>query len=697
MKNENTSLILKKENVLDSQSPLHLTPSIQNKTNHYYNFLLNSKDKKTLTLVNQTIKHKNFTSSKYKNKMKYKNKLLSKHYNISTSSQKSFLNPIITEPSCKLEKFLPPKISKKSKTLIIDLDETLVHSFFDVYPPRKPEISFEILIDKKNTQVYTLIRPGAAEFLEKMSEFFELVIFTASLSIYALPIINFIDKNKKCEFKLFREHCCIINNGFVKDLKRLDRDLNNLIILDNNPNCYFLNKENGFPIKTWTDDTNDKELYKIIPYLKFLSNENIEDTRVILSKVKIDNRINFYKFNKIMEMFKKRKLIIKDNINIVKEKVNKEENKEETKINENESNSKLNINNFDNKIFEKNDNNNIINSIKNSNNEEKNNSENNKSDDSDIKNNDIKLNFKNKIKSSKENKFFISKEKDNKENYSENINIKNNLFNQKNSYIQTNSQKTNLINTSIKNSSRVIFIKDKNFNSNKNISVSQINKDNQILKTQLAPCMIQKHNLKPIIHPINFASKFGDEPKNNNENSSSKKNTLFNKYLSDQIFNDLSPLKINNKNESDYFYDIRNNTYFDYHKIRGIHKCTQNINTININRSKIEKNSIFKNFKSINSQSNNNLNKTKSEFKDVFNSLKITTRSLSSTRREPNISKKYSKKQDLIYRCLSSRQNFFNKYNNNSLNEFSLKNSTKYQDFKNHKKRLNNENQVYYI
>ena len=82
MKNENTSLILKKENVLDSQSQLHLTPSIQNKTNHYYNFLLGSKDKKTLTLVNQTIKHKNFTSSKYKNKMKYKNKLLSKHYNI---------------------------------------------------------------------------------------------------------------------------------------------------------------------------------------------------------------------------------------------------------------------------------------------------------------------------------------------------------------------------------------------------------------------------------------------------------------------------------------------------------------------------------------------------------------------------------------------------------------------------------------
>ena len=702
------------ENSLDSHSQLHLITSIPSKTNPYYNFIYNPKDNTNIAQINKNIKYKNCSSPKYKNRMKYKNKLITKHYSISPKnpSKKLSNNPIITEPSCKLEKFLPSKTSKKHKTLVIDLDETLVHSFFDVNPPRKAEISFEILLENKNTQIYTLIRPGAIEFIEKMSEFFEIVIFTASLSIYALPIINFLDKNKKCEFKLFREHCCKINNGFVKDLKRLSRDLNNLIILDNNPNCYFLNKENAFPIKSWIDDKNDKELYKIIPYLKFLSNENIEDIRPILTMVKKDNKINYYKFNKIMEKYQKRQLIVKDNINIIENKENKETNKiikEENKINENDYKTKLNINNFGNRIriplmLEKNDNknNNIINSIKIEENEEKKNWENNQNNKNDnicLDNNSIKLNFENKIKSSRENKLFISKEKDNKENYSDNINIKSNLFNQKNSNNQINSQKNSLINTSIKHSSRAIFIKSNNINSIKN---------NEALKT---PCMIQKHNLKPIINPINFVSKFVDEPKNNNENKS-EKNTLFNKYLGKNIFNDLSPFKIYDKKKSEYFhssknYDNFNNIYFDYHKTKGNHKGNtsyipneKNItkekknndsdsSKINLNRSNSEKDSKLYNFKSIDYQTKNYLNITKYEHKDIFNNLKIN-RSLSTTRREPNSSKKYSKKEDLNYRCFSSHQSIFN-YNTKQSNNISFKSSTKYQDYKNGKKNLNNE------
>ena len=63
----------------------------------------------------------------------------------------SSTNSGIIAPLCKLEKFLPPLniLNLNKKTLVLDLDETLIHSYFDHPPPRSPDISFDIFIDKK--------------------------------------------------------------------------------------------------------------------------------------------------------------------------------------------------------------------------------------------------------------------------------------------------------------------------------------------------------------------------------------------------------------------------------------------------------------------------------------------------------------------------------------------------------------------
>ena len=59
----------------------------------------------------------------------------------------------LIEPLCKLEKFLPPLniLNLHKKTLVLDLDETLIHSYFDHPPPRPPDISFDIFIEKKKS------------------------------------------------------------------------------------------------------------------------------------------------------------------------------------------------------------------------------------------------------------------------------------------------------------------------------------------------------------------------------------------------------------------------------------------------------------------------------------------------------------------------------------------------------------------
>ena len=246
--------------------------------------------------------------------------------------------PTILEPQCKLQKFLPPKTSKFHKTLVLDLDETLIHSYFDCCAPRPPDLSYDIIIEKRKIHVNSIVRPGAREFLENVSSIFEVVIFTASLSEYANPLLDFIDKNKKCKFRLYREHCCSFSNGFAnsftKDLKKLDRDMKNLIIIDNNPKSYLLNKENGIPIKTWVEDINDRELLRLIPYLIFLSSEKIDDVRPFLRQVNSGTILNYEKFDEIINKYKS------DNL-----KCKKEDNANHNLANSNNNNCNSNLNN----------------------------------------------------------------------------------------------------------------------------------------------------------------------------------------------------------------------------------------------------------------------------------------------------------------------------------------------------------------
>ena len=82
------------------------------------------------------------------------------------------------------------------------------------------------------------MRPGVSAFLKRMHKFYELVVFTASLSKYADPLVDILDPTGMCSYKLFREHCTFYNNAFVKDLTRLGRPMTDILILDNSPIAY---------------------------------------------------------------------------------------------------------------------------------------------------------------------------------------------------------------------------------------------------------------------------------------------------------------------------------------------------------------------------------------------------------------------------------------------------------------------------
>mmetsp|Transcript_7786 Transcript_7786/g.26070 ORF Transcript_7786/g.26070 Transcript_7786/m.26070 type:complete len:304 (+) Transcript_7786:238-1149(+) len=177
---------------------------------------------------------------------------------------------------------MPPllDIDKGKKCLVLDLDETLVHSSFKPIP--NPDYIIPVEIDNKITDVYVLKRPFVDDFMAAVGERFEVVIFTASLSKYADPLLDLLDVHHVMRHRLFRESCCPYEGNYVKDLTRLGRDMAGMIIVDNSPHSYIFQPENAIAIGTFIDDMEDRELLDLIPYLAAL--QDVPDVTAVLGE-----------------------------------------------------------------------------------------------------------------------------------------------------------------------------------------------------------------------------------------------------------------------------------------------------------------------------------------------------------------------------------------------------------------------------
>lgn len=166
---------------------------------------------------------------------------------------------------------LPPQTeqNKGKKCLVLDLDETLVHSSF--HPTAVFDFQIKVEIDGIHHDVYVAKRPGCELFLEKAAEKFELVIFTASLAKYADPVIDTIDPNGLIYWRLFRDSCVGAGSQFVKDMSILGRPAETAMILDNSPTSYMFQPEQAIPIESWFDDPEDRMLIQLLPILDELA------------------------------------------------------------------------------------------------------------------------------------------------------------------------------------------------------------------------------------------------------------------------------------------------------------------------------------------------------------------------------------------------------------------------------------------
>lgn len=153
--------------------------------------------------------------------------------------------------------------------VVIDLDETLVHSSFK--PISNADFIVPVEIEGTTHQVYVLKRPHVDRFLQRMGEMFECVLFTASLAKYADPVTDLLDQCGVFRTRLFRESCVFHQGCYVKDLSRLGRQLSKTLILDNSPASYIFHPENAVPVVSWFDDLEDTELLNLLPVFEELS------------------------------------------------------------------------------------------------------------------------------------------------------------------------------------------------------------------------------------------------------------------------------------------------------------------------------------------------------------------------------------------------------------------------------------------
>ncbi|OLN86360.1 Nuclear envelope morphology protein 1 [Colletotrichum chlorophyti] len=189
----------------------------------------------------------------------------------------------------------PSTDPKYQKTLILDLDETLIHSM-----SKGGRMSTGHMVEVRLNQTYvgaggqTSIgpqhpilywvnkRPHCDDFLRRVCKWYNLVVFTASVQEYADPVIDWLEAERKFfSARYYRQHCTFRQGAFIKDLSSVEPDLSKVMILDNSPLSYLFHQDNAIPIQGWINDPTDNDLLHLVPLLEGL--QYVSDVRALLA------------------------------------------------------------------------------------------------------------------------------------------------------------------------------------------------------------------------------------------------------------------------------------------------------------------------------------------------------------------------------------------------------------------------------
>ncbi|KAL0696398.1 hypothetical protein Bca4012_063578 [Brassica carinata] len=159
-----------------------------------------------------------------------------------------------TEPLS--EKLLPdlhPSEQNVIYTLVLDLNETLLYTDW-----------------KRERGWRTFKRPGVDAFLEHLSKFYEIVVYSDQMEMYVGPVCEKLDQDGYIRYKLARGATKYENGKHYRDLSKLNRDPKRILYV-------------SVPIKPYKLESDDTALVDLIPFLEYVARNGPADIRPVLA------------------------------------------------------------------------------------------------------------------------------------------------------------------------------------------------------------------------------------------------------------------------------------------------------------------------------------------------------------------------------------------------------------------------------
>lgn len=183
------------------------------------------------------------------------------------------------------KKLIPKSVlhAERRKRLVVDLDETLIHSASRSTSHSNSSqghmVEVRFAISGVSTLYYVHKRPHCDLFLSKVSKWYDLVVFTASMKEYADPVIDWLESSFSGRFskRLYRNNCILRDGvGYIKDLSIVcgpmanssNVGLGEVILVDNSPVSYAMNVDNAIQVEGWISDPSDTDLLTLLPFLE---------------------------------------------------------------------------------------------------------------------------------------------------------------------------------------------------------------------------------------------------------------------------------------------------------------------------------------------------------------------------------------------------------------------------------------------
>jgi hypothetical protein len=189
----------------------------------------------------------------------------------------------------------PEKVYQKSPMHTIKTETEKINKIEIPYIKTPPQKKYTLILDLNKTLAFyskdnVFLRNGLFSFLSMIKPYYELISFSCDLNNISNNIIKEIESQKKYfDYNFKREHSILYENTLVKDISLLGRDISKIIIIDDDENCFKLNKENGIKIKAFNGiNRKDNALFELKKILILIHKKNYEDVRIAIKEFSND-------------------------------------------------------------------------------------------------------------------------------------------------------------------------------------------------------------------------------------------------------------------------------------------------------------------------------------------------------------------------------------------------------------------------